>query len=136
MIHKIQTSDNNYLSLEVKIIKSEPCLYIAKGASTLTFNYEQTKQLNAIVQSIDVGNYTLKEYGSLKKGSEIYKILISEFRGIKSFQIRQRLISPNYSGFGKQGITLPTYKIKELQEHLKAVMQELGGKVEMKNREE
>jgi hypothetical protein len=78
----------------------------------------------------------LKEYGSLKKWSEIYKILISEFRGIKSFQIRQRLISPNYSGFGKQGITLPTYKIKELQEHLKAVMQELGGKVEMKNREE
>ncbi|MEI6118754.1 MAG: hypothetical protein WCP92_06070 [bacterium] len=56
----------------------------------------------------------------------MYKIFISEFRGIKSFQIRQRQVSPTYSGFGKLGITLPTYKIKELHMHMKTVMQELS----------
>jgi hypothetical protein len=54
----------------------------------------------------------------------MYKIFLSEFRGIKSFQIRQWTISPTYSGFGKLGITLPTHKIKEFQMHMKTVMQE------------
>ena len=124
MSHKIQTSNDNFLSLEVKQHKWEILLCIAKWASLLTFTHEQTKQLNAIVQSIDAGKYTLKEYGSFKKWSEIFKVSLSEFRGIKSFQIRERLVSPTYSGFGKQGVTLPIYKIKELQMHLKTILQE------------
>jgi len=56
------------------------------------------------------------------------KVFLSEFRGIKSFQIRQRMVSPTYSGFGKLGISLPTYKIKELQMHLKTVMTEFDDK--------
>ena len=67
MLHKIQTSENNFLSLEVKEQKGEWCLCIHKGASLLIFNQQQTHQLNAIVQSIDAGNYALKEYGSFKK---------------------------------------------------------------------
>ena len=67
MIHKIQTSENSYFSLEVKPIKSALCLYISKGSSSLLFNRQETEQLNAIVQSIDAGNYTLKEYGIVKK---------------------------------------------------------------------
>jgi hypothetical protein len=67
MIHKIQTGENNYLSLEVTQQKSELVVRIAKGTSLLTFNQQETIQLNAIVQSIDVGNYALKEYGSIKK---------------------------------------------------------------------
>ena len=124
MIHKIQTSENSFLDLEVKPIKSALCLYINKGPSSLLFNHQETKQLNAIVQSIDAGNYTLKEYWSVKKWSEVYKVLLSEFRGIKSFQIRQWLVSPTYTGFGKLGVSLPTYKIKELQQHLRTVLQE------------
>ncbi|MFA7298504.1 MAG: hypothetical protein WC010_02555 [Candidatus Absconditabacterales bacterium] len=131
MIHKIQTVGSYYVSLEVKTVKGERCLCISKDASLLTFNHAETKQLNAIIQSVDAGNYALKEYGIVKKGSEninskgeVYKIFISEFRGIKSFQIRQRTVSPTYSGFGKLGITLPTHKIKELQMHLKTVMEE------------
>jgi len=48
-------------------------LHICKGASSLTFNRQETQQLNAIVQSIDAGlsanagKYVLKEYGSFKK---------------------------------------------------------------------
>lgn len=124
MIHKIQTADNTFVSLEVKQIKSQLCLYISKGASSLYFNLAETQQLNAVVQSIDGAKYALKEYGIVKKGSEIYKVFISEFRGIKSFQIRQWTSTPSYSGYGKLGITLPTYKIKELQMHLTSVMQE------------
>lgn len=67
MIHKIQTGENSYLSLEVTQQKSELVVRIAKGTSLLTFNQQETIQLNAIVQSIDVGNYALKEYGSIKK---------------------------------------------------------------------
>jgi hypothetical protein len=67
MLHKIQTTENQFLTLEVKEQKGEWCLCISKGASILIFNQQQTYQLNAIVQSIDVGNYTLKEYGSFKK---------------------------------------------------------------------
>jgi len=131
MIHKIQTIGNYYVSLEVKIVKWERCLCISKDASLLIFNHAETTQLNAIVQSIDGGNFALKEYGIVKKWSEnnslkseLYKIFISEFRGIKSFQIRQRTVSQTYSGFGKLGITLPIYKIKELQMHMKTVMEE------------
>ena len=50
MIHKIQTSENSYVSLEVKLMKSSLCLYISKGPSSLLFNHQETKQLNAIVQ--------------------------------------------------------------------------------------
>jgi hypothetical protein len=67
MIHKIQTSEGNHVALEVKDQKSERCLCISKGGSLLIFNQQQTHQLNAIVQSIDAGNYALKEYGSFKK---------------------------------------------------------------------
>jgi len=67
MIHKIQTAENSYVTLEVKLYKSQPCLYISKGASLLIFNRQETEQLNTIVQSIDAANYTLKEYGSFKK---------------------------------------------------------------------
>jgi len=124
MIHKIQTGENNYLSLEVTQQKSELVVRIAKGTSLLTFNQQETIQLNAIVQSIDVGNYALKEYGSIKKWSEVFKISLSAFRGIKSFQIREWFTSQTYSGFGKQGVSLPTYKIKELQMHLIRVLKE------------
>lgn len=62
MLHKIQTSENNHVALEVKEHKGELCLCIAKGGSLLIFNHQQTHQLNAIVQSIDAGNYALKEY--------------------------------------------------------------------------
>jgi hypothetical protein len=124
MIHKIQTVGASYVSLEVKTVKWERCVCISKDASLLIFNHAQTIQLNAIVQSVDGGNYALKEYWAVKKWSESFKVFISEFRGIKSFQIRQRTVSPTYSGFGKLGISLPTYKIKELQMHLKTVMEE------------
>lgn len=56
--------------------------------------------------------------------AEVYKVSISAFRGIKSFQIREWLVSSTYSGFGKQGISLPSYKIKELQMHLTSILQE------------
>ena len=124
MLHKIQTSESTQVTLEVKEQKGELCLCIAKGGSLLIFNQQQTHQLNAIVQSIDAGKYALKEYWSFKKWSEIFKVSLSAFRGIKSFQIRERLVSQAYSGFGKQWISLPTYKIKELQMHLKTVLQE------------
>jgi len=61
----------------------------------------------------------------VKKGSNVYKVFLSEFRGIKSFQIRQWLVSQTYTGFGKLGISLPAYKIKELQMHMITVMQEI-----------
>lgn len=123
MIHKIMAG-NSLVSLEVKQIKSEILLLISKSDSKISFNYAQAKQLNEIIQSIDPEKYTLKEYGKFSKWSEIFKISISEFRGIKSLQIRERLQSPTYSGFGKQWIALPTYKLKELQMHLKTSMQE------------
>jgi len=168
MIHKIQTSGASYISLEVRTVKWERCLCISKDASLLTFNYDQTKQLNTIIQSIDGGSHALKEYGSVRRWSgsflsttnsrkagldvrmihlawesvvankvkqsqfskaEVYKVVLSEFRGIKSFQIRERLQSPTYSGYGKQGLTLPTHKLKELQMHLKTVMQEFADTV-------
>ena len=128
MIHKIQTVGASYVSLEVKTVKWERCVCISKDASLLTFNHAETKQLNAIIQSVDGSNYALKEYWAVKKWSELYKIFISEFRGIKSFQIRQRTTSQTYSGFGKLGISLPTYKIKELQMHLTTVMTEFADK--------
>ncbi len=124
MIHKIQTSPTTTVNLEVKDIKTERCLEIKKSDTTIVFNHEQTKQLNAIIESIDPEKFVLKEYGSVKKWSDIFKIVVSEYRGIKSFQIRQRQVSPTYSGYGKLGITLPTYKLKELQMHMKIVMQE------------
>lgn len=124
MIHRIQTAPNTYVNLEVKPYKSEPSLIISKSAATIIFNQTETKLLNDIVQAIDATKYTLKEYGSLKKGTDLFKISISEFRGIKSFQIRQWLESPTYSGYGKLGISLPTYKIKELQTHLITILQE------------
>ena len=126
MIHKIQTFGNNYLSLEVKTVKSEPCLCISKDTSLLIFNYTETKQLNVIIQSIDAGRYALKEYWSVKRWLESFKISISEFRGLKNIQIRERISSPTYSGYGKQGISLSTYKLKELQMHMKTVMQEFS----------
>jgi len=67
MIHKIQTGDTSFLTLEVLQQKSEVLLRIAKSTSILTFTQQQTTQLNLVVQSIDVGNYVLKEYGSIKK---------------------------------------------------------------------
>ena len=67
MLHKIQTSENNYLSLEVKEQKGELYLHISKGTSMLIFNIQESKAINTIVQSIDAGNYALKEYGSFKK---------------------------------------------------------------------
>ena len=124
MIHKIQTSEGTSVTLEVKDQKGEHCLYISKGGLSLIFNQQQTNQLNTIVQSIDTAKYILKEYGSFKKWSELFKISISAFRGIKSFQIREWIQSANYSGFGKQGISLPTYKIKELQMHLAMILEE------------
>jgi hypothetical protein len=124
MIHRIQTTPNTYVNLEVKPYKSEPSLIISKNDATVIFNQTETKQLNTIVQAIDPTKYTLKEYGSLKKGTDLFKISISEFRGIKSFQIRQWLQSPTYSGYGKLGISLPTYKLKELQTHLITILQE------------
>lgn len=63
MVHKIQTSNGGSVALEVKQQK----LHISKGPSVLTFDYEQTKLLNAIIQSIDASKYALKEYGSVKK---------------------------------------------------------------------
>ena len=124
MIHRIQTSANTYVNLEVKPYKSEPSLIISKSDATIIFNQAETKLLNAIVQATDATKYILKEYGSLKKGTDLFKISISEFRGIKSFQIRQWLQSPTYSGYGKLGISLPTYKLKELQTHLITILQE------------
>lgn len=126
IVHKIQTSEGNHVALEVKEQKGELCLCISKGGSLLIFNQQQTHQLNAIVQSIDAANYALKEYGSFKKWSEVFKVSLSAFRGIKSFQIREWLQSSTYSGFGKQGISLPTYKIKELQTHLTSILQEFS----------
>lgn len=67
MIHKIQTSGASYIALEVRTVKGERCLCISKDASLLTFDHDQTKQLNAIIQSIDAGSYVLKEYGTVKK---------------------------------------------------------------------
>lgn len=67
IVHKIQTSEGNFVALEVKDQKGERCLCISKGGSLLIFNQQQTHQLNAIVQSIDAANYVLKEYGSFKK---------------------------------------------------------------------
>ena len=67
MLHKIQTAENTYATLEVKEHKGELLLHICKGASSLTFNRQETQQLNAIVQSIDAEKYALKEYGSFKK---------------------------------------------------------------------
>lgn len=168
MIHKIQTSSTTFVSLEVKQLKSEVELFIQKGDARLTFSYDQTKQINAIIESIDPEKFTLKEYWSVKKWSEyflstansatsgldarmihstwesvvanklkqpqfskaeVYKVSISEFRGIKSFQIRQRQVSPTYSGYGKLGVSLPTYKIKELQTHMKTIMQEFAAMI-------
>ena len=126
MVHKIQTSGNSFLSLEVKIYKSEPSLIMSKGETTLIFNQQQTSELNALVQAIDPATIALKEYGSIRKWTSTYKVSASAFRGIKSFQIREWLVSPTYSGFGKQGISLPTYKIKELQMHLSSIMQEFA----------
>ncbi len=124
MIHKIQTVGSSYVAIEVKTVKWERCVCISKDASLVTLNYAETKQLNVIVQSIDAGNYVFKEYWFVKKWSEIYKVFLSEFRGIKSFQIRQWLVSQTYTGFGKLGISLPAYKIKELQIHMRSVLQE------------
>ncbi len=124
-MHKIQTIGSSYVAIEVKTVKWERCVCISKDASLLTFNHAETKQLNVIVQSIDAGNYVFKEYWSVKKGSNVYKVFLSEFRGIKSFQIRQWLVSQTYTGFGKLGISLPAYKIKELQMHMITVMQEI-----------
>ena len=125
MIHKIQSSANDFITLEIKRIKNERCLQIAKGTSILTFNLEETKKLNAITQSIDAEKYTLKDYGTLKKWSELFKVNISAFRGIKSLHIREWVVSSTYAGFGKQWISLPTYKIKEFQGHMISSMQEL-----------
>ena len=123
MIHKIMAG-NSLVSLEVREQKGELQLFIAKSDSKLSFNLAQTKQINAIIQAIDSGNFLLKEYGKFQKWSELFKISISEFRGIKSIQIRERLMSPTFNGFGKQWIALPTYKLKELQMHLTKIMQE------------
>jgi pentose-5-phosphate-3-epimerase len=62
MVHKIQTSSTTFVSLEVKKLKSEVELFIQKGDARLTFGYEQTKQINAIIESIDPEKFTLKEY--------------------------------------------------------------------------
>ena len=131
MAHKIQTGNNGEIILDIKKIKDIVCLQISKGNSTeknniLTFNREQTIQLNAIIQGIDAGNLILKEYGNVQVGNQIFKVCVSAFRGIKSFQIRERLISNTYSGYGKQWVTLPTYKIKELQGHMSGIVQEFS----------
>lgn len=62
MIHKIQTSPTTTMNLEVKDIKAERCLEIKKSDTTIIFNHEQTKQLNAIIESIDPEKFVLKEY--------------------------------------------------------------------------
>lgn len=124
IVHKIQTGEGSFLSLQVKEQKSQLSLVITKGNSTLIFSHQQTSQLNAIVQSIDGEKISLKEYGSFKKWSEIFKVSLSEFRWIKNFQIREWISSVSYNGFGKQGISLPIYKVKEFQTHLTTVIQE------------
>ncbi|MEI6673285.1 MAG: hypothetical protein WCL02_08495 [bacterium] len=67
IVHKIQTGEGSFLSLQVKEQKSQLSLVITKGNSTLIFSHQQTSQLNAIVQSIDGEKISLKEYGSFKK---------------------------------------------------------------------
>ena len=68
MVRKIQTSSTTSLSIECIQYKGEQCLSLSKaGSPSLIFGYEQTKQLNTIVQSIDAGKYLLKEYGIVKK---------------------------------------------------------------------
>lgn len=144
MSYKIKTSDTNDITLEVKERKDELWLNIYKTVfserytgiakdSALAFNLDQAKELDKITQTIDPGKYEIKEYGTFHKWSRIFKVFISSFRGINSFQIRERVESGTYTGFGKQWISLPTHKIKELQEHLPKLIQEFSGvKVEGK----
>lgn len=102
MIHKIQTSQNLAVHIEVKMKSGQPCVYISKGPITLLLSQQEIQKLNDIVQSIETGKYICKEYGSIKIGTEFYKITISTFRGITSFQIRERTKSTTYEGFGKK----------------------------------
>jgi len=135
MSHKIQTSNISCIVLEIKSYQDIPQLHIFKQTNTnistdvsLEFSPAQTVQINDIIQSIDPGNYLIKEYGKIQKGNKIFKIFISTFRGVTSLQIRERVISPWYAGFWKQWISLPTYKIKELQMHMTIMLQEMEKK--------
>jgi len=125
MLHKIQTADNTFVTLDVKQLKSELCLAIKKWPSLLTFTFDETKKLNDIMQTIETGNYICKDYGMIKKWSQTFKISISSFRGSTNFQIRERLTG-NYTGFGKLWISLPSYKIKEFKMHLATCIQEFA----------
>jgi len=93
--------------------------------SLLEFTQQQTQQLNSIIQSI-TGNYLPKEYGKIQIENKTFKILLSTFRGITTLQIRERVTSGEYAWFGKLGISLPTYKIKELQTHMTTTLKEFS----------
>lgn len=93
--------------------------------SLLEFTEQQAQKLNTIIQSI-TGNYLIKEYGKIQIGNKTFKILLSTFRGITTLQIRERVTSGEYAWFGKLGISIPTYKIKELQTHMTAILKEFS----------
>ena len=78
MVCKIKTSNTSEVILEFKERNDELLLHIYKTISSergvgvdkesaLVFNLDQAKQLNAIVQTIDSGNYHIKEYGKVHK---------------------------------------------------------------------
>lgn len=128
MIHKIQTSATSQVYLEVINQKLTISKMLSTGRapdSLLEFTQQQTQQLNSIIQSI-TGNYLPKEYGKIQIGNKTFKILLSTFRGITTLQIRERVTSGEYAGFGKLGISLPTYKIKELQTHMTTILKEFS----------
>lgn len=135
MFYKIKVSDSSDITLEVKERKGELWFSIFKGVfsdrfvgiakdSALAFNLEQAEGLNTIIQTIDAGKYDIREYGELQKGRKVFKIYINSFKGKNSLQIRERVESPTYTGYGKQGVSLPVDKIGELQEYLPILIKE------------
>lgn len=99
MIHKIQTSANSQIYLEVinqKLTLSKMLSTGRTADSLLEFTEQQAQQLNTIIQSI-TGNYLIKEYGKIQIGNKTFKILLSTFRGITTLQIRERVTSGEYA---------------------------------------
>lgn len=135
MSHKIKVSDTNDITLEVHERKEEFWLNIYKTVfsdrytgvakdNALAFSFDQAKELNNIIQSIDAGNYELRDYGEFQKWYKVFKIYVSSFRGVNSLQVREWVDSNNYTGYGKQWISIPAHKIKELQGHLNVLIKE------------
>jgi|GEM_PF-2718376 len=75
---KIKVSNTSEVTLEFKERNGELLLHMYKTVScergtsiekesALVFNADQAKHLNTIIQTIDSGNYAIKEYGKLHK---------------------------------------------------------------------